>query len=372
VRRRLDLFAVLLAAAACGKPGAPQHERTAVKVASVEAVGVPANARYSAHIDPASRVDLAFRVGGYVDRIAKVTGVDGTPRLVQEGDLVHEGQELASVRKADYVQRLEEARAALEQTKSAMEQARRDVERDEQLVATNAIPPIELEGARTKLRSAVAAQDGAKARLEQAATAVADTSLRAPLSGVVLKRGIELGALAAPGTVAFTVADLSSTKVIFAVPDAVLAHLHLGAMQAITVDAYPGVSFQGRISRISPSADPKSRVFEAEVLVPNSDGRLKAGTIASIALDLGGAQPNAALPLVPLAAIVRAPRSAGAFAVFVIEDAAGGAIARAREIELGEYQGRAIPVKKGLSGGERIVVLGAGLLSDGERVEVIP
>jgi multidrug efflux system membrane fusion protein len=357
---------------ACGKPAVPPRERPAVKVATVEHAASSSATRYSAHIEPASRVDMAFKVGGYIDSIAKSTGVDNKPRLLQEGDTVREGQELASVRKSDYAQRLDEARAAFEQARSSADQAQRDVERDERLVASNAVNAVELEGARTKLRTARASMDGAKARVSQAATAVADTTLRAPMSGVVLKRGIDLGALAVPGTVAFTIADLTSAKAIFAVPDSVLPRVKLGALQSLTADAYPGVVFQGRISRISPSADPRSRVFEAEVLVPNADGRLKSGTVASLALDAATEDRERSAPLVPLAAVVRAPGKPQGFAVFVVEDVNGQPTARAREIELGEYLGRVIPVKKGLDGGERIVVLGAGLLSDGEVVELIP
>ena len=151
------------------------------------------------------------------------------------------------------------------------------------------------------------------------------------------------------------------------------SRVQLGAVQKVTVDAYPGVTFEGRISRISPSADARSRVFEAEVLLPNGDGRLKAGTVAALSLEAApGAQQGSDAPLVPLAAIVRAPNKAQGFAVFVIDDVNGQSVAHTREIELGEYLGRVIPVKKGLTGGERIVVLGAGLLSDGEAVELIP
>lgn len=359
----------------CHKAATPAPELAAVKVATVQRAAGGMGTRYSAHIDPASRVDLAFKVGGYVDTIAKTAGFDGKQRLLQEGDMVREGQALSSVRTGDYVQRLNEARAAHEQAKSQMEQAQRDVERSEKLVATGSTSTAELEGQRSKLRSAQAVVDGAKARADEAATAVADTTLRAPINGTVLKRRIEVGALAGPGTIAFTVADLSSVKAIFAVPDSVLPRLRLGAVQTIVTDAYPGVTFSGRISRISPSADPKSLVFEAEVLIPNVDGRLKAGLVAALSLDASATAPAAEPvnpPLVPLAAVVRAPGKSQAFAVFVVDEEKGHAVAHVREIELGEYLGRVIPVKKGLNGGERIVVLGAGLLSDGESIELIP
>jgi multidrug efflux system membrane fusion protein len=61
-----------------------------------------------------------------------------------------------------------------------------------------------------------------------------------------------------------------------------------------------------------------------------------------------------------------------AFAVYVVDAPAGRTTAHAREVELGDYLGRVIPVKKGLAGGEHVVVLGAGLLSDGEDVEIVP
>jgi RND family efflux transporter MFP subunit len=211
----------------------------------------------------------------------------------------------------------------------------------------------------------------ARARMDEASTAAANTTLRSPLTGVILKRRVEIGALAAPGTVAFTVADISSVKALFAVPDSVLPRVRLGAVQTVTSDAYPGVTFSGRISRISPSADPRSLVFEAEILIPNADGRLKSGSVAALSLDLRKEAAASKMPLVPLAAIVRGPEPQS-FAVFLVEDAAGKLVAHVREVELGEYLGRVIPVKKGLVGGERIVVLGAGLLSDGEIVELIP
>src|SRR6185369_1830554 len=110
--------------------------------------------------------------------------------------------------------------------------------------------------------------------------------------------------------------------------------------------------------------------------IPNADQRLKSGMVAALSLaDDGGGASGAAKkdePLVPLSAIVRSPGHAGQFAVFVIDDAGGKSTARAKDVTLGEYLGNVIPVKEGLAGGERIVVQGAGLLSDGEAVEVIP
>ncbi len=358
---------------ACREKAAAQGAHpTAVKIATVDRAGSIASTRYSAQIEPATRVDLAFKVGGYVESIARVPGVDRKLRILQEGDAVHAGLEVASLRRTDYSQKVGEAQAAFAQARAAAEQADLDFDRVTKLAAGGSISPAEVDSARIKRDSSHASLEGAKVRVDEAQTALSDTSLRSPIDGVVLKRAIEVGTLAAPGTVGFSVAQVDRVKAVFGVPDTVLPRVQLGAAQVVTTDAFPDARFAGRITRISPSADPKSRVFEVEVTVPNDDQRLKTGMVAGLAMSTEGASAPETEPLVPLASIVRSPSRGGRFAVFVVEDANGAAIARARDVELGDYLGRVIPVSSGLNGGERIVVQGAGLLSDGEAVEVIP
>jgi RND family efflux transporter MFP subunit len=371
MKTHLIALGVVAATSGCRHDSVPPPQPTAVKVALVESATSAAGTHYSAQINPATRLDLAFKVGGYVDSVATVPGVDGKPRLLQEGDPVRSGMQLAGLRRTDYAQRLAEAQAALAAAKAGLDQAQLDMDRTEKLAEHNAVAGAELDGARTKRDSAQASLAGAKARVDQAATALADTVLRSSLDGVVLKRSIEVGALAAPGTVAFSVADVSSVKAAFGVPDNVLPRIHLGAVESITTDAFPGQTFEGRISLIAPSADPKSRVFEVDVTIPNSDGRLKPGSVAALQLEGAGGTAVDTAPLIPLSAIVRSPGHGDRFAVFVVDDKAGHAVARAIDVELGDYLGKVIPVRKGLKGGEKVVVQGAGLLSDGESVEVI-
>ena len=368
--RAMKRILVVFVVAACRRDTVPESRPTAVRVAVVETAASAAGARYSAQINPATRLDVAFKVGGYIESIATVPGIDGKPRLLQEGDAVHANMQLATIRRTDYTQRVAEAQAALAQAKAGLDQAQMDFDRTSKLADTNAVAGAELDAARTRRDGAQAVLGGAKARVDQAMTALADTTLRSPLEGVVMKRWIEVGALAGPGTIAFSVADVGSVKAVFGVPDTVLPRITLGSVETITTDAYPGVKFQGRISQIAPSADARSRVFEVAITIPNADGRLKPGSVASLALE-GASQAASAEPLIPLSAIVRSPKAKDRFGVYVVEEAGGKTIARVHEVELGEYLGKVIPVKGGLKGGEKIVIQGAGLLSDGEPVEVI-
>jgi hypothetical protein len=105
-----------------------------------------------------------------------------------------------------------------------------------------------------------------------------------------------------------------------------------------------------------------------ELTLPNADGALKPGMVATVDVSGGDAMPAAQLTL-PLAAIVRAPGgSDDAYAVFVVEQASGGAVARVRRVTLGALVGNAVAVTSGLTGTEQVVVRGAALLTDGERV----
>ncbi|QSQ27267.1 efflux RND transporter periplasmic adaptor subunit [Pyxidicoccus parkwayensis] len=356
---------------ACGRTPPPPQPATAVKVATVGTAETRSDARFSAEIQPATRVELAFKVGGYVDGIARVRDADGAWRLVQEGDTVKDGMELVTLRKTDFAQKLAEAQAALAQARATEEQAQINFDRTSKLVAQEVATPAQLDTARTQRDSAAGAAAVAMARVEEARTALADATLRSPLEGVVLKRAVEVGALAAPGTVAYSVAETRSVRVVFGVPDTLLPSVRLGAPQAVTTAAFPNQTFEGRISRIAPSADPKGRVFAVEVSIPNADQRLKPGMVAALALHHDGA-PTPEQLLIPLSSVVRSPKNPQGFSVFVLDEAGGKPTAHLRDVELGEYLGSIIPVRKGLTAGERIVVTGASLLSDGEALEVIP
>lgn len=341
-----------------------------VKVATVARAGANQSLRYSAQIEPATKVDMAFKVGGYVEAITKTKDTQGKERWLQAGDMVKVGQELAHLRRSDYAQKVSEAKAALAQARAGAEKAKIDYERANKLSASGTIAPAELDSAKTQLDSARAVADGAKARLDEAETALSDTTLRSPLKGVVTKRSIEVGTLAGQSTVAFSLADTETVKVLFAVPDTALSHVKLGSMQNVTTESLKDVVFQGRISRVSPVADQKSRAFEVEVTIANADGRLKPGMVAALGLDVGAKTETADL-MVPLAAVVRPPTQRDKFGVFVATEEGGKLLAKLRAVEVGEFAGNAVSVKGGLKGGEKVVVMGAGLLSDGDAIGVV-
>jgi multidrug efflux system membrane fusion protein len=369
-----------------------------VRVAAVETTTVRDGMPYSASIRPATQVELAFKVAGYVDRIHQVAGMDGRSRIVQEGDPVTKDTVLAHVRVDDYEARLGQARAQLGEAQAAQEtagfqltaartglaQARLDLNRAQALLDTKSLTRADYDATRTRHDEASARVDaaaaqvelararvqGARAQIREAELTVGDTSLRSPMDAIVIKRRIEVGSFVGAGAVGFVLADVRSVKAVFGVPDLVVASLRLGQALALTTAALPDETFNGRITAIAPSADPASRVFDIEVTIDNARGRLRPGMIGAVIV--GGGASSRAQTVLPLSAVVRPSAGAEGYAVFVVEEQGGRQMARLRRVKLGDAIANRIAVTEGVRTGERVIVAGAALTTDGEPVQIVP
>lgn len=392
-----------------------------VRAKTVETHSGTSSVRYSASILPNSQVEMSFKVGGYVEAIKQAEG-----RHIQAGDIVYKGAVLAQLRQSDYAAKVNEAKsqqgearssletssaqlkeaitavetskAQLKDSEAALTRARLDFERAEALFATQSITKPDFDAAKERFEVSKAKFEAAKAQLAVAEAKVntaryqigaaesrvktteatiytasiplGDAQLRAPLSAVVIERKIEVGQLVSTGTPAFVLADLSSVKAAFGVPDMTLQNFKLGDTLTMTTDAVPGSEFTGHISRISPAADQSSRVFDVEVTIPNPQGLLKPGMIASMTVNETGAAKE--FPVVPLTAVTRSKADGNAYAVFVLEEIGGGKhIARSRNVTLGESYGNSVAVNSGVKPGEIVITSGVSQVADGEEVRVM-
>ena len=354
--------------AGCSHAASEEHALTPVRTAQVQNISTGSETRYSANIVPNAQVDLAFKSGGYVESIRQVRGADGRLRNADTGDWVTRGTVLAVVRQQDYTDQREQARAQLARAQADYDHAKLNFDRTSNLYSNQAATKPEFDSAKAQQDSAIAALNNAKAVLNESQTALDDSSLRAPFDGWILKRGVDVGSLVGPSVAGFTIADTRSVRAVFGVPDTSIARITLGQKQSIMTDSFPN-PFAGRVSAISPAADPKSRVYSVEVTVPNPHNQLKAGMIASLALD-GEILPNSVLA-VPLSAVIRDPQQPQSFAVLLAEGNGDPTTVRARPVRLGDAYGNMIQVVGGLNAGDRVVTSGATLVKSGEQVRVI-
>ena len=340
-----------------------------VHTALVQSVAVGNTARYSASIAPYSQVDLAFQSGGYVARIRQVRSAGGGMRNIDQGDWVAKGTVLALVDQQNYEDKLAQAKAQLAAYQAEHEKDQLTYNRVSALYSTQSATKPDFDSAKAQLDSSAASVSAAQAQISEAQTALAYCSLKAPFDGWIVKRSVDVGTYVGPATNGFTIADTKTVKAVFGIPDTSMARVKLGQKQLITTDALPQ-SFNGHVTAISPSADPKSRVFSVEVSIDNPKNQLKSGMIASVALD--GQQIPKPVTGVPLSAVVRDPQRANGFAVFVVEGDGDIESAHLRSVDLGDMYGNVIGVNSGLQSGQRVVTSGATLIHDGDQVRVIP
>jgi RND family efflux transporter MFP subunit len=353
----------------CGREKPNRKPLTAVRVQPVEEQITIDGFRYSANIMPYTQINLSFRVGGYIERILQIKGADGRMRNLQEGDIIPQGTVLARVREADYIAKLNMAKSALAEAMASFINADINFKRSANLFKTDSITEKEYDNAKTVFDSAKARTDGAKAQVDEAEIALRDCSLKAPMPVQVMKRNIETGTLVSSGTTGFVVADTSSVKASFGVPDVLLSSLVPGSPQKVFTEVFHGKEFRGIITAISPSADPYSRVFDVEITIPNKDNRLKAGMIVS--LETTGSKLKKPILAVPLNAIVRPKNNPSGYALYVVEEKEGKSFARIRNIKAGDVLGNMLAVTEGVKKGERIIITGATLVVDGEEVNIV-
>jgi RND family efflux transporter MFP subunit len=340
---------------------------TPVHLANVTLESSSQDLRYSASVLPFAQASLSFKSAGYVTEIKQVVGADGRRRDIGPGDYVSRGSVLAQIRHQDLKNQLDQAAATLGQAEAQHVEATQDYERAKALYATQSLIKPDFDQAQARFDSTLAGVDQAKAGVHQAQLALGDADLRAPFSGYILARNIELGNLAEPGSTAFTIIDTTAVKIGFGVPEYAVRHLRLGQQFSIHLQDDPK-EYGGRVTSIAASADEKNRVFAIEVTVPNPKSYLKPGMIASLTVT---SVQKAPVPAVPLSAVVADPASPGSYAVFVAQEQGSKWVAHLREVTLGETHESDVAVD-GVKPGEKIVVVGAAGLKDGDSIQVLP
>jgi len=371
---RLRAFVLLIAAVAmigCGhkEPAAP--ESIPVTVQTVATANGAAGGAYSANIIADTQVDVAFKVNGYVQSILQVKAADGKLRNVQAGDRVTSGSVLAVVKDDTYRNSLTKAQAELQNSRASLSKAKADFTRYSHLLQERVVAQADYDAAKKQYESGQAAVGASQAAVQQAQVDLDDCKLKSPMSALVLDRRIEVGTLVSPNTVGFQIGDTGKVKIVFGVPGTIVSELKSGAEISATVDAFPGQSFKGAISKVAAVADPNTRVFDIEATIPNPDARLRVGMIAAIHLPIS--TPAKSMLAVPTRAIVRPPDDPKGYAVYVADkDADGRMVATLKKVEIGLSSGDQVLVESGLDPGAQVIVRGADVVFNGASIKIVP
>jgi membrane fusion protein (multidrug efflux system) len=185
----------------------------------------------------------------------------------------------------------------------------------------------------------------------------------APFDGVLGFRQVSVGSLVRPGDVVATLIDDSVMRLDFAVPSIFLGSLKPGLTIEARSDDLPGATFTGTVDSINNSIDPVTRSVRVRAMIPNADGRLKAGVFVAVSLL---AQPREALS-VPEGALQ--PLGPETF-VWTVSEGPSGPVANRVKVEIGLRQAGRVEVLAGLAPGQRVVIEGALRLREGGAIIV--
>ncbi|HLQ65489.1 MAG TPA: efflux RND transporter periplasmic adaptor subunit [bacterium] len=220
-----------------------------------------------------------------------------------------------------------------------------------------------LDAAEAQVGAAQAAIDGADAALQGAKLAQASATIRAPWPGIVVSRTLDPGAYVTPGsgTPILSIADLDHVAVLVNVTEADMSALRRGMPAEVGVDAFPGRTFRGTLTRIAGGVDPDTRTVQVEIDLENGDHALRPGMYARARLT-GALRRAYAVPLSAL--------STGGNQQFVWVVADGKASRRA--VTIGATTAAMVEITAGVSPDEVVVFRGTELVREGGAVRTAP
>lgn len=253
-----------------------------------------------------------------------------------------------------------------------MERAGREAERYARLVGDGAVArslqdvertnfeaakqkhAAEIDRIREQYRSLQAQQ----ARVALAAKVLEDTKVRAPWSGAVLVRHVDVGQYVRKGDRLASLVKTDLLRVQLAIPEPYAAAVQPGQRVELDVRTRPGEPFAGKVTFVGPGLDATSRALAVELVVDNPERRLQPGSFVTAHVELGASHPSVVVAPAAVAAVD------GVAHVFVV---AGDRLEQ-RLVQLGRSLGGAVEVVRGLAAGEKVVIQGSARLIDGALV----
>jgi RND family efflux transporter MFP subunit len=388
------IVVVVLAAVAAGtyyylRGGAPATGAAAASTGAPKA-GAPSAgggrgnaALMTVDTAPATRQEVIDYVMVVGNLIGEAT-VDVSPRLngriesiaVRLGDRVSKGQVIAKMDDRDVREQVKQAEASLELARATARQREFDkvasqttLDRQKSLYERNLQTKQTLEDAEARFNASAAQVDVAKAqvmqtqaRLDELKITLSNTIILSPSDGFIGKRTLDPGAFAGANTPVVSVVDLRSVRLIANLVEKDFRRVTPGVEAMVEVDAFPGETFGGQVSRVSPVFDAATRTAGLEIEVPNPGYRLKPGMYARVRLTVDR-RPNALT--VPRNAVVD---SEGKRGVFLVDD---GNVARFHVVRTGLQDGEKVEILEGLNDGQRVITTGAIALRNGDRVTLV-
>ena len=349
-------------------PAVEPRAPAAVAVAPVKGIDEPVIIEATGSFQADESSDVAPESSGRV-----------TETPVDVGQHVAKGAVLIRIQAVDANLRLDEARAAVERSEANLKLAESQnslaqttAKRNEALLKGGLVPQTTADEARTQAETSAnsvlvarATVSQSRAQLALAQKAVNDVVVVAPFAGYISQRRVAAGEFVQPSTAVVTLLRIDPLRLQLTIPSVQAGAVAAGQAVIARVDAFPGQTFEGKISAVNPLIAAESRSFTVEARVPNPGGQLKPGMFAVASINQGRTERAM---LVPKRAVVEDVNT-NSFRVFVVDKEN---IARVRVVQLAARQTEADSTKilTGIKEGERVATTNLADLYDGAVIQV--
>ncbi|MDY6878858.1 MAG: efflux RND transporter periplasmic adaptor subunit [Desulfatiglans sp.] len=303
---------------------------------------------------------------GRLEPVREVILSAEVPGIVQAytadmGDRVVQGQILVKLKPTDYLLALNEARANLSAAMARFDAAEKTFNRFKALLPRKVITEEAFERAEAEYKSAKATVSQMETIARIAEHRLSKTDIKAPYTGFVTTRMVDIGQTVGVGEAAIGLADMSLMRVRIHLSEQDYIHLDRDDPVEVKIEAVDESMFRGSVDQVGIKADPRTNTFEVKILVENRDIRLKAGLTARVFIT-SRVIHNAIM--IPQSSILYRENGREVFVVNGEEEAVP------RKVRLGGTHGSSAIVLEGLAPGDRLVVRGGQYLKSGDRVTI--
>ncbi len=326
----------------------PVEAPVAVKAAAVEHQMMPKYLTLTGSVLADRSTEMAANVAGHV-----------TKTYVERGQPVKMGQVIAIVdSKAAGFQ----AAAAMAQSKAAETQvalARQDCARADTLFKEGALAKSEYDRQKTQCSAQLYQANAAQAQADLAGKLAGDTTIRAPMDGIIGERYVNVGEYVQPSSRVASVYSVNPVRVSISVPEGAVGLVKEGQTLQVSVSAYPDRTFPAVVRLISPALRAATRDLIVEAFADNTDRALKPGMFATVRLTVGEEQQ----PTVPVEAV----KSDGAVRrIYLAKDGAAFEMV----VQTGVEKDGRVAVLEPLADSERVIVKPPPGLRDGSAIQL--
>lgn len=389
----LTIPALLTFSAGCSKQAAPVQTKKesgplAVRMAAVQAKDINRVVETTGTLFPFEEAVISAEIDGKAEEIR-----------FDLGDIVDKGQPLVRINDEEQRYQVQQSEAQLRQSlerlglkgenekvadvretpdvrraRADLTEAEQRFKRTRQLVDQNIGAKSELDQASSRYQAAQAAYDATvnqtrnliqeverfRANLELQRKRLRDTTVKAPFRAIVKERQVSLGQFVRTNTPLFVLVKIDPIRLRIEIPERMAPWIKINQLVDVSLEAFEGRKFVGKIWRISPTVDQSKRTFVAEALIDNKNGELKPGSYAKARVPTS---KNERIVVIPQRAVYYV---LGSNKAFVVKDG----VIDSRDVRLGDRIDQDVEILEGLAEGDRIATTQLPRLDTGVKVKL--